>query len=128
MLKYVLAWMPMVPIAIANAALRQLWYGKYVAELRAHQISTATALLFFSLYIWVVIRRWRPASAGQALIIGVLWLMLTIAFEVLFGRYVAGLPWSRLVHDYNLGAGRVWVLIPLWLLVAPYVFYLCSDN
>jgi hypothetical protein len=127
MLKYILAWIPMVPIAIANGALRQIWYGKHVAELRAHQISTATALLVFSLYIWVVIRLWRPSAPSEALSIGVLWLTCTIAFEFLFGRYVAGLPWSRLVHDYNLGAGRVWVLIPLWLLVAPYIFYLSGD-
>ena len=41
---YALAWLPMVPIAILNGVLRQGWYGQYLAELTAHQVSTATAL------------------------------------------------------------------------------------
>ena len=123
MLKYVLAWIPMLLIAIANAALRDLWYGKRVTELQAHQISTITAIPLFAVYIWIVIRFWPPESSGQVLVVGVLWLGLTIAFEFLFGHYVSGLSWNRLFHDYNLAAGRIWVLIPLWLLVAPYIFY-----
>ena len=69
MWKYVLAWIPMVFLAIANGALREGWYGKHLSELQAHQVSTATGVLLFGVYIWVLIRIWRPASAGQALII-----------------------------------------------------------
>lgn len=122
MWKYVLAWIPMVPIAVANGALRDLWYGKHVGELRAHQISTATAILLFGVYIWFVMRTWRPGSSGHALAVGLTWLGMTVAFEFLFGRYVAGFPWSRLLHDYNVLAGRVWVAIPVWVAVAPYLF------
>ena len=55
MWKYVVAWVPMVLIAIANGALRQAWYGRYVGELQAHQISTASGILLFGVYIWVII-------------------------------------------------------------------------
>ena len=34
-----------------------------------------------------------------------------------------GHPWSRLLHDYNVFAGRVWVVILMWITIAPYVFY-----
>jgi hypothetical protein len=40
MWKYVLAWLPMVFIAIGNGAIREGWYGKYLSELQAHQLST----------------------------------------------------------------------------------------
>jgi hypothetical protein len=33
MWKYVLAWIPMVFIAIINGAIREGWYGKHVSEL-----------------------------------------------------------------------------------------------
>jgi hypothetical protein len=36
---------------------------------------------------------------------------------------VAHHSWQRLFHDYNLLAGRVWVLIPLWVAVAPYLLF-----
>jgi hypothetical protein len=47
MWKYVLAWVPMVCIAIANGALREGWYGKHLSELQAHQASTVTGVFLF---------------------------------------------------------------------------------
>jgi hypothetical protein len=123
MWKYVLAWIPMVLIAIANGALREATYGKLMSELQAHQISTLSGLLLFSAYIWVVIRTWRPDTSKQAITVGLIWLGLTIAFEFLFGHYVVGHPWSKLLYDYNVFAGRVWVVVLIWVTVAPYVFY-----
>ena len=38
-----------------------------------------------------------------------LWLGMTLAFEFLFGHYIAGKSWSLLLADYNLAAGRLWV-------------------
>jgi hypothetical protein len=123
MLRYILLWIPMVFIAIANGAARDLGYGKHTGELPAHQISTVTAVLLFTAYIWAVLRIVPPRSAGHATAIGSLWLGLTVAFEFLFGHYAAGLPWSRLWSDYNVLAGRLWVLVPLWLGAAPFVFH-----
>jgi len=123
MWKYLLAWLPMVAIAVANGAFRDLWYGKRMSELSAHQLSTAFGFVLLGAYIWMVVRLWPPASVEHAWAVGALWLVLTLAFEFLFGRYVARHSWQRLYHDYNLLAGRVWVLIPLWVAVAPYLFF-----
>jgi len=123
MWKYVLGWVPMVFIAIANGAIREGWYGKHMSELQAHQIATITGVLLFGVYIWVLIRIWRPESAGQALTIGLVWLGMTVGFEFIFGHYVAKRSWRDLLHDYNLFAGRVWVVVLLWVTLAPYVFY-----
>ena len=123
MLKYVLAWFPMVAIAIANGALRELWYGKFTTELRAHQISTLAGCTLFGMYIWGVMRFWKPTGAAQAIYTGIVWVVLTICFEFIFGRFVAGHSWRRLLHDYNILAGRVWVLALIWLGIAPYLFY-----
>ncbi len=122
-LKYTLAWLPMLLIAILNGALRQGWYTKYFSELRAHQISTLTGILLFGIYIWSLTRRWKLESSGQAFVIGLIWLGLTVAFEFIFGHYVAGHTWSKLFGDYNIFAGRVWVLVLIWITFAPYIFY-----
>ena len=44
---------------------------------------------------------------------------MTLLFEFGVGHYLFGSPWHRLLADYNLLEGRVWLLVPLWLLVAP---------
>src|SRR5215471_3716579 len=112
----------MVLSAITNGALREGWYGQHLSEQQAHQISTGTVVLLFGVYIWVLLRLWRPASGSQALAIGLVWLAMTVAFEFLFGHYVAKWSWSDLLHDYNLCAGRVWVVL-VWVTLAPYIFY-----
>ena len=123
MLKYVIAWVPMVFIAILNGTLRQSLYGRRMSELRAHQLSTLTGVLLFAIYIGVLTGIWMPASAGQALIIGFIWLGLTVAFEFLFGHYVARHKWKSLLQDYNILAGRVWIALLIWVALAPYLFY-----
>jgi lysylphosphatidylglycerol synthetase-like protein (DUF2156 family) len=123
MWKYILAWIPMVPIAIANGAMREALFRKRLGELRAHQLSCATGILLFALYVWALVRIWPPASSGQALAIGIIWLALTVAFEFSFGHFARGLSWGELLSDYNILAGRLWVLVLLWVTVAPYIFY-----
>jgi hypothetical protein len=123
MSRYILAWIPMVFIAIANGVLRQAWYGKHLGELYAHQLSSLIGALLFGAYIWMIVRYWKPVSARQAMIIGLVWLGLTVAFEFLFGHFVMGHSWTRLLQDYNLLAGRVWSLLLVWVAVAPYFFY-----
>lgn len=123
-LRYTLAWIPMVFIAILNGAARDLIYGKHIPELRAHQISTISAIVLLGVYIFALSRIWKMESPAQAIAIGFIWLVLTLCFEFLFGHYVAGQPWGKLLHDYNIFAGRIWILIPIWITIAPYLFYI----
>lgn len=125
-LRYILAWIPMIFIGIANGTLRETTYGKYLNELQAHQVSTIVGIGLFSSYIWGLTHLWQLESTTQAIVIGAIWFGLTIAFEFIFGHYVAGHSWSRLFQDYNLFAGRVWLLVLLWIAIAPWLFYRLS--
>ncbi|WP_323001420.1 hypothetical protein [Denitromonas sp.] len=116
---WVAAWLPMVAIAIANGAAREAWLLVPLGETAAHQLSTLSAIALFGVYIWWVMPRLRPASLRQAAGIGGLWLAMTLAFEFLFGHFVAGHSWAALIDNYNLATGRLWPLIPLWVAVAP---------
>lgn len=72
-------------------------------------------------YVWVLHRRWPIDTAQTALAVGVIWAMLTLAFEFGFGHWVAGQSWAELLEAYNLADGRVWVLVPIWTMIAPTV-------
>jgi hypothetical protein len=122
--RYTLAWTPMVFLAILNGVLREFTYGKRISELSAHQVSTGTALLFFGVYIYLLAQFWKIESSGQAFTIGFVWLVLTVMFEFAFGRYAAGHSWQKLFRDYNVFAGRMWILVLAWITIAPYLFYL----
>ena len=122
-LKYFLAWVPLVFLGIGNATIRQVVYAGYVSELAAHQISTLTIIIFYAAYAWVVLGLLRPHSAGQAVAVGLMWMVLTVLFEFGLGHYVLDDSWGNLLHAYNLLEGRVWGLFILWVGLAPYVIY-----
>lgn len=126
-LKYALAWLLMPIIGIINGTIRQYGYKQALGELRAHQVSTVTGIILLGLYIWVLTRWWKIQSSAQAIAIGVMWLALTVAFEFLFEHYVMKHPWSRLLHDYNILEGRIWALVLLFVVIAPYIFYKLSS-
>jgi len=126
--RYLLAWLGLPLIGIINGAIRQLVYRDALGDLTAHQLSTVTGILFFGLYIWLLSRWWPLPSARTAITVGLIWLALTIGFEFIFGHYVMRNSWEWLLGDYNLLAGRLWVLVLLWITAAPYVFYWLSTR
>lgn len=123
MTRYFLAWFPMVLIAIANGVLREKRLLPLLGEHTARQVSTVLLMALFAVYACIVFRLWPLGSARMAVAVGIAWLALTLAFEFLLGRFVSGLSWRQMLAEYNMAAGRLWALVPLWVAVAPYVFY-----
>jgi hypothetical protein len=42
-------------------------------------------------------------------------------FEFGWGGLVEGLSWATMLADYDVTAGRIWVLVPIWTALAPVV-------
>ncbi len=126
MWKYLIAWFVMLLVSIANGAVRDFTYGKHMDELTAHQLSTVSGVLLLGIVIWGFLRLYPPSSSREAVSIGLLWMALTVAFEFLFFHYVAGHSWSELLANYNVLKGRVWVVVLVWVTIAPYVFFRLS--
>ena len=122
-LKYLIAWFGMMVLAIINGAFRDLVYKPLVGEHAAHQISTIILLILLAGYFRVLVRKWPIEYTKQAWVIGVLWFLMTEIFEFGMGLLVAGHPFDKLLQNYNLFGGQLWLLIPLWVLIGPYVFY-----
>jgi len=113
----------MVLLAILNGTLREKLYGPHVPELLAHQVSTIVLIALLGIYLWILTVFFRIETVRQALLIGGLWLALTVIFEFLFGHWVMGHSWETLFGDYNLARGRIWLLVLIWTAISPYLFY-----
>jgi hypothetical protein len=127
-LRYFSVWVLLAVVAVANGTIRQFTYGRIVAELTAHQISTVTAILFSGLVVWAANRLWPIQSVSQAWKIGLSWLIMTLCFEFGFGHYVAGHSWARLLADYDLLDGRIWPLFLLWITILPALISRCASK
>jgi hypothetical protein len=122
-MKYAVSWIGLVVLAIINGVIREKGYAQFMNELSAHQLSTLIGIALLGLFIWILTGVWRIESAKQAYLIGAIWLILTIVFEFLFGHYVMSHPWSKLLHDYSIFKGRIWIFVLIWTAIAPYLFY-----
>jgi len=118
----VVVWVPLSVLAILNGIVRNSTYGPLLGEQAGHLLSSLVliAIVLAVAYVFLWLAR-VPYGAGDLLVVGGIWLLLTVAFEFLFGHYVAGHPWSRLLADYNLLRGRVWALVLLAIFVAPLI-------
>lgn len=118
----VLVWLLLLVLALGGAAFREGVLAPRIGEAAAHVVGTVVVVALF-LGVIVLTVGWVVPSmdAGRLLRLGLGWTVLTVAFEFGFGRYVMGHPWSRLLQDYNVFAGRIWVLVLLTLLVGPWL-------
>lgn len=119
--RWLVAWLGAPALAIANGAARELIYKEHVGESTADQISVAPLIGLLAVYFWVLQRRWPLATTREALSVGAIWAALAVLFEFGFGHYVEGDSWSDLFATYDVTAGTLWILIPLWIAVGPAV-------
>lgn len=117
------AWLPMLFMAIANGTLSDIGYTKYLGKLAAHQLSTLSLIYILGLYIRWLMRQKMSVTSKQALFLGFYWATLTLFFEFSAG-YLSGKSIAELLFDYQIQNGRIWLLIPIWLCLAPYLFCL----
>ena len=120
--KHFLLWLPMIAIAFANATIRQLVFIKYFNELNAHQLSTVTLIILCFIYTGFVFPFLNIQNGKQAILIGLIWVALTVLFEFSLGRIV-NRSWENLLQDYNIIEGRIWLLFLICLSFMPCLFY-----
>lgn len=118
---WVVAWVGMVVAALVNGTLRAVVTQPLLGETAARMLATVLLLGALFAYQWWLGRRLPLASRRAAVQVGMAWTFMTLAFEIGFGRFVEHLAWSTMLADYDLTRGRIWVLVPLWLLVGPAV-------
>jgi hypothetical protein len=122
-----IAWLAILCFAIANGALRQGFLIPRLGERAGHIISTLMLSGAVFMATWIMLPWIRPGSVRAAWSVGVLWISLTLAFEFLAGHYVFRISWEKLFADYNLAAGRIWILVLACTLLSPVVVYRLRD-
>ena len=113
------AWLGLAALGVANGIIREVVYADSVGDHAAHQLSTFTLIAMIGGYTWWLQRRWPLTSTEDAVRIGALWVVMTVAFELGFGHYVDGASWSALLTDYDLTRGNLWILVLVTIAAAP---------
>jgi hypothetical protein len=114
------AWLVLLAAMMVNGSIRVLVLQPRLGEDTARQAACGTGILLVFGLTALLLPRLGGAAAPSPLTVGVCWLACTVAFEFLFGHYVAGASWASLLEDFDVSRGRLWSLVLLSVLAAPW--------
>ena len=119
---YSLLWLGLLALAFVNASIRELFYKYKVSELSAHQISTITGCVIILVYSYFVTRKWPIPSYSDSIKISIIWVSLTIVFEILMVLGFMKKNINFLLETYDISNGQLWLLFLVWLGLLPFIF------
>lgn len=116
-----LVWLLIAVAETAQGILRVTFLQPRLGDLPARQVSLVSGALIIVVIATLAIRWIGAVGVRRQLALGVLWLVLMVAFDVAVGRHVFGYSWQRIVADFNpmasgyLGAAMLVLLVAPWL-------------
>jgi hypothetical protein len=121
LLKAIGIWVLFVGAAIVNGTARE----KLLTPLLGQQLSLPLSGIVLSILVFIItlllVPVLRPSASSQYWLVGGMWLLLTLAFEFIFGHYVVGDSWSNLFEAYNVAKGNLWILVLITTAISPYL-------
>lgn len=116
-----LAWLIILGLAVANGALREAVLIPSLGKPSGLVLSGVLLSSLVALVAYGLVRVKQDVTVSQGLLLGILWLSLTLAFEFTFGRYVEHRSWAELLDAYTFKDGNIWPVVLVVTLLAPSV-------
>jgi hypothetical protein len=112
------AWLLIVAAESVHGTIRQLWVAPAIGDIPARQLGVLTGSLIILAVACLTIRWIGARTMGEQLRIGLLWVVLIVAFEFALGTLL-GYSRERMLSDYNPAAGGLMGAGLLFMLWAP---------
>ena len=119
LLRALVVWLVIIAVETVHGILRTLLLVPMMGDFPARQVSVFTgSLLIFGVTLLFI--NWIAARTTlQLLMVGTIWVLLTILFEITLGRLVLDLSWDRITEDYDITRGGFLGFGLLFMAVSP---------
>ena len=114
-------WMLLVVVAIANAAIRELLLTPGIGAGAALPASGLLLSLLIFLFALLAAPVFGARETRTYILVGVVWLVLTLTFELLFGHYVIGKSWAEIGHLLDPRTGNLFLVALSSALISPWL-------
>jgi hypothetical protein len=104
-----------------HGILRVKFLNRPLGDRRARQVAIFTGSILILLIAWVAVPWLGVRTEGEALAVGLLWMLLMSAFDLAIGRLAFHFPWPRIFREFDPRQGGLLVLGMLVLLFAPLI-------
>ena len=129
-LRLLRAWAIILPFMIANGMFRELLLKRVVNDAVADILSAVIGTVIVIGLTRIVLRPLAGKSTSNLVHASVTLVVLTVAFEFLFGHYVDRASWDELLANYEIWNGRLWPMVLATLAFMPFLWghWSLEDN
>jgi hypothetical protein len=111
-------WLLLVATESVHGIVRGLLLEPQLGDLRAREVSVLTGAVLIALVFWLTLPWLGSQSVRRWWQLVVMWLVVTLAFELALGRAV-GLSWDRIWSDFDPRRGGLLAFGMLIIAVSP---------
>ncbi len=120
-LRAALVWLGIACLAVGNGVVRETIITPRFGEGIGLPLSgLALSIVIFTVTYFTfsfVGAKGKPTC----FFIGIQWVLMTLAFEFIFGYFVAGKSWAALLNIFNITTGDLFTIVLLVSLLSPYI-------
>jgi hypothetical protein len=84
-----------------HGTLRVAILNRRLGDRRARPIGVFTRSVASIVIVWVTMPWIEATTSSQCLMIGLLWSLLMLGFDIAFGRYYFHFAWRRIAADFD---------------------------
>jgi hypothetical protein len=121
LIKALAIWLVIIFVESIHGVLRSIFLAPLVGDFQARQISVFIGSLLILTIAFFSIRWIRATTVASLIIVGLLWLVLTLLFELSLGRFVLALSWERIASDYDILHGGLLPIGLIFLTLSPLI-------
>ncbi|MBE9221858.1 hypothetical protein IQ215_04030 [Cyanobacterium stanieri LEGE 03274] len=118
-IRIVLVWILIAIIETIQGIVRVKFVSRKIGEPLAKKIGIVSGCFFIFLITWFTFSWIKPMNIFDSLLVGLLWLILMVVFDILLGRYIFHYSWKRIGYDFNIYRGGFLGIGMMFLFFAP---------
>jgi hypothetical protein len=116
-----IVWLTLIAVEFIHGIVRAIFLVPVAGDFRSRQIGVFTGSVLILAVAYLLVPWLKVSDKNSLVSIGVVWLVLTVAFEFSFGHFVFGRSWGDLASDYNIFRGGFLLIGMTVLLFAPVI-------
>jgi hypothetical protein len=101
----VIVWLVLVVTESIHGVFRRLVLEPWIGDFPARQVSVLIGSVLVLVVTYLFIDWIEARTAPQLTFVGLLWVLLTLAFEISAGRFLFNYSWERVLSDFDLMRG-----------------------
>lgn len=114
-------WLVIVVAAIFNGVFRERVLVPAVGVDLALPLSGVLLAVLVFLVTLLLISFIGSSKQNTYIYIGLLWVVLTLSFEFLFGHFVVGKPWHEIIQVFNIRKGDLFIVVLFITGISPWL-------